>query len=69
MNSEETSVSLMAAANLSLNGVGLFFTRLEPVLHGVITVAQILVALVTVIYIVKKIAQVRKPAAPKKRKK
>ena len=67
METVESRIALLASANLSLSGVAKILQSLEPVLNVLVTVGQIAVAVVTVIYIVQKTILLRRDA-PKRRK-
>ena len=60
MDADSARVTGAAVANLSLDVIGNFFSKMEPILHGVVTVSQILVALATVAYIIVKTLQYKK---------
>lgn len=60
MDTDSARVTSMAVANLSLDVVGSFFSKMEPILHGIVTVSQISVALATVAYIIVKTVQYKK---------
>jgi len=53
-NTDEGKISFLAAGNLLLSGAGDWLVMLEPWLHSLLQLGQILVALATVVYIVKK---------------
>jgi hypothetical protein len=53
------NVGLLAVANLTVGGVKEFFSGVEPFLHVLISFGQFAVAVVTVLYIVKKIRNMK----------
>lgn len=52
---EDFRVSVLAASNLALAGVGNFLDKLGQILHLLLTFGQVGVATITIIYIWKKI--------------
>lgn len=61
MKCELSKVSLVAAGNLMLVPVVNFLDKLSQSLHVLLTLGQVGVATVTIIYILKKIRALRKP--------
>lgn len=57
---EHIRVAGLASANVSLASADSFFTHLEPILRSGLLIVQIAAAIVTVIYVVKKIRKPRK---------
>lgn len=55
------TVSLLAASNLGLAGVSNFLDKTTQILHILMTLGQVGVAAVTIIYVIKKIRALRKP--------
>lgn len=63
MRCELSKVSLFAAGNLMLVPVANFLDKASQILHVLLTLGQVGVATVTIIYIIKKTRALRKPRA------
>lgn len=60
MTSDISKVTLFASLNLGVSSITGFFSNLEPFLKDCVYIGQAAVAIVTVIYIVKKTRSIRK---------
>lgn len=61
MRCELSRVSILAAGNLALASVGNFLSHLTAILHIALTIGQVGVATVTIVYVLKQIKALRKP--------
>ena len=60
-HSEEAVISLLAAGNLSISGLAEFATKAEPLMHSLMSFGQVLVAVATVFYIIRKAKSIQGP--------
>lgn len=57
---DDFRISMLAAGNLALAGVGNFLDKVSQILHLLLTVGQVGVATITIIYVWKKIRALSK---------
>lgn len=61
MKCELSKISLFAAGNLMLVPIASFLDKASQILHILLTLGQVGVATVTIVYILKQIRTLRKP--------